>query len=128
MAVSAVTYGRGHLRRRGGKRNGMTGLRTVGVVGAGKVGTVLARLSAAAGFRTLVAGSAAHRGILDLVLGVTAPGAAPAGIEQIAGDADLIILVVQFRKSIDLPYRLFADRVVVDAMNYWPPIDGSLPE
>jgi predicted dinucleotide-binding enzyme len=101
---------------------------TTGIVGSGKVGTVLARLSAAAGLRTLVAGSAANRGILDLMLGVTAPGATPAGIEQIAAEADLIILVVQFRKSAALPYADFAGRVVVDAMNYWPPIDGRLPE
>ncbi len=101
---------------------------TTGIVGSGKVGTVLARLSAAAGLRTLVAGSAANRGILDLMLGVTAPGATPAGIEQIAAEADLIILVVQFRKSPGLPYASFAGRVVVDAMNYWPPIDGTLPE
>jgi predicted dinucleotide-binding enzyme len=101
---------------------------TTGIVGSGKVGTVLARLSAAAGLRTLVAGSAANRGILDLMLGVTAPGATPAGIGQIAAEADLIVLVVQFRKSPDLPYASFAGRVVVDAMNYWPPIDGTLPE
>jgi predicted dinucleotide-binding enzyme len=101
---------------------------TTGIVGSGKVGTVLARLSAAAGLRTLVAGSAANRGILDLMLGVTAPGATPAGLEQIAAEADLIILVVQFRKSAALPYASFAGRVVVDGMNYWPPIDGTLPE
>jgi 8-hydroxy-5-deazaflavin:NADPH oxidoreductase len=101
---------------------------TTGIVGSGKVGTVLARLSAAAGLRTLVAGSAANRAILDLMLGVTAPGATPAGIEQIAAEADLIILVVQFRKSESLPYASFAGRVVIDAMNYWPPLDGTLPE
>jgi predicted dinucleotide-binding enzyme len=101
---------------------------TTGIVGSGKVGTVLARLSAAAGLRTLVAGSAANRGILEMMLGVTAPGATPAGIEQIAAEADLIILVVQFRKSPGLPYASFAGRVVVDAMNYWPPIDGTLPD
>lgn len=101
---------------------------TTGIVGSGKVGTVLARLSAAAGLRTLVAGSPANQGILHLMLGVTAPGATPAGIEQLAAEADLIILVVQFRKSAALPYASFAGRVVVDAMNYWPPIDGTLAE
>lgn len=39
-----------------------------------------------------------------------------------------MILAVPLRKFRRVPLGLLAGRTVVDVMNYWPPIDGVLPE
>jgi len=98
-------------------------LPVLGIFGAGKAGTALARLAVAAGYRTLVTGSPRSTA-LDLVLGLVAPGAEAADAATTAREADVLLLVVPFGRRAELPVEAFDGKVVVDAMNYWPPVDG----
>ncbi|WP_164863584.1 NADPH-dependent F420 reductase [Agromyces sp. LHK192] len=99
----------------------------VGIFGAGKVGTALARLLLASGHRVLIAGSP-RQTALSLVVDVVAPGAEVATPEALVEASDVVILAVPFGKVATVPWPLFDGRVVVDATNYWPPIDGNLPQ
>jgi predicted dinucleotide-binding enzyme len=100
----------------------------IGIFGPGKVGTAIARLAVAAGHRVEVAGS--HRQeSLQLLLDVLAPGAAQSpSAETLAVRSDLTILAVPFGRSVDLPYTSFSGRIIIDALNYWPAIDGVIAE
>lgn len=102
-------------------------IQTIGIFGAGKSGIAIARRALAAGYpvRITTSGPAERTA---LVTGILTPGAVPVDAQHLADGADLVVLAVPLRAWRDLPLARLAGRIVVDVMNYWPPVDGILPE
>jgi predicted dinucleotide-binding enzyme len=95
----------------------------LGIVGAGKIGTAIARAAVAGGYDVAISGSGAVERI-ELIVEVLALGAHPGTTDDVVHHAELIVLAVPMHRFRDLPGDLFDGKIAVDAMNYWEEIDG----
>ena len=69
--------------------SGETGGQRLGIVGAGRVGTTIARAAIAAGYDVVISGSASAERIA-LIVEVLAPGARAVTTDEVVDHADLI--------------------------------------
>ena len=99
----------------------------IAILGAGKVGTALARVAVEAGYQVDIAGSGAPDRV-RLIVDVLAPGARAVSAADAVVDADLVVLALPLHRFRHLDSALLDGHVVLDIMNYWTPIDGEISE
>ncbi|MFD1883104.1 NADPH-dependent F420 reductase [Paracoccus pacificus] len=105
----------------------MTEPKVIGILGAGRVGTAIARRALAAGYEVRVASSRPASEI-SLVLQFTAPGAIASDAADVIAESDIVVLALPLSKYRSLDAKALAGKIVIDTMNYWAPTDGTLPE
>ena len=99
---------------------------TIAVLGAGHVGPAIARLALDAGYSVAIATSG-NPGHLALVTQVLIPGAEPLWAADAIALADIVVLAMPLHRFLRMDPNALSEKLVVDAMNYWPPTDGRLP-
>jgi predicted dinucleotide-binding enzyme len=99
--------------------------RKLAVLGAGHVGSVIARLAVNAGYPVAIAVSGDPADIA-LVAELVVPGARPLWSAEAVADAGIVVLAIPLYRFTDVDPGLLSGKLVVDAMNYWPASDGVL--
>ncbi|MDQ1583039.1 MAG: 8-hydroxy-5-deazaflavin:NADPH oxidoreductase [Microbacteriaceae bacterium] len=100
---------------------------TIGLIGAGHIGSQLARLVVANGDRVVVSNSRGPETLTDLIeeLGSSARAATPA---EAARAGDIVVVTIPLAGIDSLPVDELAGKVVIDTNNYYPQRDGTIEE
>jgi 8-hydroxy-5-deazaflavin:NADPH oxidoreductase len=99
---------------------------TIAVLGAGHVGPAIARLALEAGHSVAIATSGSP-GHLALITQLLIPGAEPLWAADAIARADIVVLAMPLHRFLRMDPNALSEKLVIDAMNYWPPTDGTLP-
>jgi len=100
---------------------------TLGILGAGQVGSTLARAAIAAGYDIVIANSRAPESLASLVRSL-GPSARAAWSADAAAAADLAFLAFPYVPGHTLLTDALAGKVVLDNNNYMPWRDGHFPD
>jgi predicted dinucleotide-binding enzyme len=98
---------------------------TLGIIGSGNIGTVLAKLAVAAGYDVVLANSRGPESLREKAaeLGVRAGTAAEA-----AEAGDIVVVTIPLGRYTEVPVEPLVGKVVIDTMNYYPSRDGRIEE
>ena len=99
----------------------------IGIIGSGRLGTAVAKQALAAGYTVRIANSRGPDS-LSLILKVLLPGATAASVENTIAASDIVVLAIPLNQYKSLIPELLAGKIVIDAMNYWPPTEGIIAE
>lgn len=100
---------------------------TIGLIGAGHIGSQVARLAVANGYDVILSNSRGPETLAALVeeLGPRARAATP---DEAARDADLVVVTVPLKNYRSVPVAPTAGKIVIDTNNYYPERDGHIAE
>ena len=99
----------------------------IGIVGAGRLGTLLAERLVAAGHTVKIANSRGPHTLMGLA---ERTGAEPAALPDVAAGANVLIVSIPLGQVATLPHSLIkalpSEATVIDTGNYYPPRDGRI--
>lgn len=98
---------------------------TVGIIGAGHIGSALARGLTARGYDVVIANSRGPE-TLSALVDELGPKARAATAEDAAAAADLAVVTVPLKALKDVPVAPLAGKIVLDTNNYYWERDGKI--
>jgi len=102
-------------------------VKTIGLIGAGHIGSQVARLAVRHGYDVIVSNSRGPETLKGLVqeLGPRARAGTPA---QAAEAGDIVVVTIPLKNIDDVPVAPLTGKIVIDTNNYYPQRDGHIAE
>jgi len=98
---------------------------TIGIIGAGHIGSQVARAAIAVGYDVVISNSRGPETLADLVAEL-GPKARAATAAEAAAAGDFAIVTVPFKNIEQVPVEPLAGKVVIDTNNYYFERDGRI--
>ena len=99
---------------------------TIGIIGAGHIGSQVARAAITAGYDVVIANSRGPETLAGLVAEL-GPRARAATAVEAAAAADVAVVTVPFKAYAAIPVEPLAGKIVIDTNNYYWERDGHVP-
>lgn len=100
---------------------------SLGIIGAGRLGTAVACLALIAGYQVRLTNSGDLER-LRIIAQALLPTAIVSPINELVEASDIILLALPLHQAAQLPADLLANTIVIDATNYWPATEGKLDQ
>jgi 8-hydroxy-5-deazaflavin:NADPH oxidoreductase len=100
---------------------------TIGLIGAGHIGSQVARLAVASGYDVVISNSRGPETLSDLVAELGPKARAGTALEA-ASAGDIVVVTLPLKNYTAVPVVSLAGKIVIDTNNYYPQRDGHIPE
>nr|WP_315267813.1 NAD(P)-binding domain-containing protein [Microbacterium lemovicicum] len=100
---------------------------TIGIIGAGNIGSALARGFARHGYNVVISNSRGPETLADLVADM-GDGVRAATAQDAAAAGDVVVVTVPLKAIDDIPVEPLAGKIVLDTNNYYWERDGRIAE
>jgi predicted dinucleotide-binding enzyme len=100
---------------------------TIGLIGAGRIGSQLARLAVTHGYDVVLSNSRAPDSLSPLVVELGPKARAGTAVDA-AKAGDLVVVTIPLKHYRAVPVEPLAGKVVIDTNNYYPQRDGHIAE
>jgi len=100
---------------------------TIGLIGAGHIGSQIARLAIASGYSVVISNSRGP-GTLSALVAELGPNARAATAAEAAQSAEIVVVAIPLKEYKTVPVEPLAGKIVIDTNNYYPQRDGHIPE
>ena len=102
-------------------------MKTIGLIGAGHIGSQVARLAVKNGYDVVISNSRGPETLSELVAEL-GPKARAATSLDAAKAGDIVVVTVPLKNYRSVPVEPLAGKIVIDTNNYYPQRDGHIPE
>lgn len=102
-------------------------IKTIGLIGAGHIGSQLARLAVRNGYDVVLSNSRGPETLQPLV-NELGPRARAGTSQQAAEAGDIVVVTIPLKNISDVPVTPLEGKIVIDTNNYYPQRDGNIRE